>query len=242
MPLFLSVVLELSALETGVRVLPLSVGLLATAAGIPKLAPNASPRRVVRLGVAFMLAGILVFVAGLDPGADAGIVTVPMLLIGLGLGALASQLGAVTVSAVPDKDSAEVGGLQNTMTNLGASLGTALIGSVLIATLSTSFLQGIQESPQVPPEVKSQATTELTGDVPFISDTQLEAALADTDLPPDVQQEIVAVNADSRLDGLRVGMSLAAILAAVALFFTGKIPTVPPGRTATAAEPAAASP
>ena len=43
--------------------------------------------------------------------------------IGLGIGALASQLGAVTVSAVPDERSPEVGGIQNTMTNLGASLG-----------------------------------------------------------------------------------------------------------------------
>ena len=62
----------------------------------------------------------------------------PLLLIGLGIGALASQLGAVTVSAVPDEESAEVGGLQNTATNLGASLGTALAGSVLIAGLTTT--------------------------------------------------------------------------------------------------------
>ena len=56
-----------------------------------------------------------------------------MLLIGLGIGALASQLGAVTVSAVPDDESPEVGGVQNTMTNLGASMGTALAGSIMIA-------------------------------------------------------------------------------------------------------------
>ena len=72
-------------------------------------------------------------VAGIDPGADASVVTIPMILLGCGMGALASQLGAVTVSAVPDERSAEVGGVQNTATNLGASLGTALIGSILIA-------------------------------------------------------------------------------------------------------------
>ena len=71
---------------------------------------------------------------------------------------------------------------------------------------------------------------------------EVESVKAVSSLYSPVSGEIVAVNADSRLDGLRVGMSLAAILAAVALFFTGKIPTVPPGRTATAAEPAAASP
>jgi predicted MFS family arabinose efflux permease len=75
-----------------------------------------------------MLVGIVSLFASIDPAAGAEIVTVPLLLAGLGIGALASQLGAVTVSAVPDEDSPEVGGLQNTGTNLGASIGTALAG------------------------------------------------------------------------------------------------------------------
>ena len=112
------------------RLLPLSVALLATAIGVPRLAPRARPRLIVRLGLSSMTAGTLVLIGGISPGAGAGIVTIPMLLMGLGIGALASQLGAVTVSAVPDRESAEVGGLQNTVTNLGASLGTALVGAV----------------------------------------------------------------------------------------------------------------
>ena len=43
-PLFLSVALGLSAIETGVRLLPLSITLLLAAAGIPKVFPDASPR------------------------------------------------------------------------------------------------------------------------------------------------------------------------------------------------------
>ena len=114
---------------------------------------------------------------GLDADAGPEIVLVPMLLIGLGIGALASQLGAVTVSAVPDDESPEVGGVQNTMTNLGASLGTALAGSLMIATLTTSFLTNVEENPAIPASVKSQAQVELAGGVPFISDADLDAAL-----------------------------------------------------------------
>ena len=97
-PLFLSVALGLSAIATGVRLLPLSVTLLLAAVGIPKLFPHASPRRVVRLGFVALLVGIVVMIALLDVGAGPEIVTWPMLLAGLGVGALASQLGAVTVS------------------------------------------------------------------------------------------------------------------------------------------------
>src|SRR5205814_2821198 len=79
-PLFLSVALGLSAIATGVRLLPLSITLLLAAAGIPKVFPNASPRRVVRLGFLALFAGIVVMIAALDAGAGPEIVTWPMLL------------------------------------------------------------------------------------------------------------------------------------------------------------------
>ncbi len=116
-------------------------------------------------------------VGALDAGAGPEIVTWPMLLAGFGVGALASQLGSVTVSSVPDEQSGEVGGLQNTVTNLGASIGTALAGAVLIATLSTSVMTGIQNNPAVPAELKSKAKVELAAGVPFVSDADLKTAL-----------------------------------------------------------------
>ncbi|HKO33091.1 MAG TPA: MFS transporter, partial [Candidatus Limnocylindria bacterium] len=230
-PLFLSVVLELSAVETGVRLVPLSFSLLVLALGIPRFWPNASPRRVSRIGLLLMSAGAAVFVGGLDPGASAEIVLVPMLLIGAGIGALASQLGAVTVSAVPDEQSAEVGGLQNTATNLGASLGTALIGSILMATLASSMLEGVIANPDIPTSVKESATVQLSGGVPFISDTQLEAALADAEVPPDVAQEALEINSTARLDGLRTALSAVVLIGILGLFFTGRIPSHAIGAT-----------
>ncbi|WP_068278806.1 MFS transporter [Aldersonia kunmingensis] len=223
-PLFLSVVLELSALETGVRVLPLSVALVIAAIGIPKLRPNAHPRRIVRIGLGSMIIGILILVAGMDPGANAAVVMIPMLFMGFGLGALSSQLGAVTVSAVPIEQSADVGGLQNTATNLGASLGTALIGSMLFASLTTSVITGIESNPQVPDSVQQTATTELASGVPFVSTTQLEQALADAGVPSETADAIVDINEDARLDALRDAFAVAALLAVLALFATGRLP------------------
>jgi disulfide bond formation protein DsbB len=171
-----------------------------------------------------MLAGTLVMVGGLDPSANAGIVLIPMALMGAGIGALASQLGAVTVSAMPDSQSAEVGGLQNTFTNLGASLGTALVGAVLIGSLTTTFIAGVTNNPAVPAEVSSQATVKLAGGVPFISDSDLRKALSDTDVPASTQEAIVAENSSARLIGLRTALWLVALLTVVGLFFTVMLP------------------
>ncbi len=113
---------------------------------------------MVNWGLVALLAGIVSLIMALEVGAGAEIVTVPLLLAGLGVGALASQLGAVTVSAVPDELSGEVGGLQNTATNLGASLGTALAGSILIGALTASFIAGHPDTTRTcPKEVASSA-------------------------------------------------------------------------------------
>ncbi|HXV57486.1 MAG TPA: hypothetical protein VD704_06415, partial [Gaiellaceae bacterium] len=194
------------------------------AIGIPRFLPNVSPRRVVQLGLFALLAGTLVLLGGLEPGAGAEIVLVPMLFIGLGIGALASQLGAVTVSSVSDEESPEVGGLQNTATNLGASLGTALAGSLLIAALTSSFVANIQASPAIPDSAKSRASTELAGGIPFVSDADLEAGLEEAGADDEVTRAALEANADARLDGLRAALMILALLAVVALFFTAAIP------------------
>jgi hypothetical protein len=229
------VVLELSAIDTGLRIMPLSLALLVAAAGVPKLWPHGSPRRIVRVGILLMLAGIVCLMSGIDLNASAGVVLIPMLLLGLGIGALASQLGSVTVSAVPVSQSGEVGGLQNTATNLGASLGTALAGSVLIAVLTASLIAGIQNNPQVPASVKQQASTELASGVPFISDTALRSDMAKAGQSESVTNAVVAENQSARIVGLDTALAVLAVIAIITLFFTGRIPTAQPEEVPTVA-------
>ena len=200
-----------------------------SAAGIPRFFPNASPRRVVRLGELGLVAGILVLIAGLQAGADSSVVLPPMLIVGLAIGALASQLGAVTVSALPTEKSSEVGGLQNTSTQLGASIGTALAGSVLIAALTASFLSGIQQNANVPADMKTQLSTKLASGAPFISDQEVTAKMKAAGASASVTNEVVKQYDTSQIDGLRAALAVLTVIGVIALFFTGRIPTEPPG-------------
>jgi MFS family permease len=236
-PLYLSVALGLSAIDTGIRITPLSITMLLAAAGVPKFFPSVSPRRVVEFGLVAVVFGIVLLFTALDVDASASIVTVPLLLIGLGFGGLSSQLGAVTVSAVPDEQSPEVGGLQNTATQFGASIGTALAGAILITSLTASFLSGIAQNPDVPPEVASQANVELANGIPFISDADLEIALEEAGASPAVTQAVVDENEQARLDGLRSALALLALIAVVALFFTRRIPDRQPGAPVASGSP-----
>ena len=231
-PLFLSVALGLSAIETGVRLLPMSLTLLLFAVGVPKLAPEANPRRVVNAGFLLLFAGLVLLVSLLDIGAGPEIITGPLLLIGSGLGAMASQLGSVTVSAVPDEQSGEVGGVQNTGTQLGASIGTALAGAILVSALTAAFFSGIQNNPAVPDNLAVNARTQLATGVPFVSDKDLQKALDDAGVPKETADAAVDENAEARIAGLRSALAVLALISLLALLFTRGIPTVQPGAEA----------
>ncbi|MFZ4515632.1 MAG: MFS transporter [Acidimicrobiia bacterium] len=226
-PLYLAVALGLSTIATGIRILPLSIGLLAAAALVPRIWPHASPRRIVRIGFVALLAGVVILMGALDIGSGPEIVLLPLLLAGLGMGALASQLGSVTVSAVADEEAAQVGGLQNTVTNLGASIGTALAGAILIAALTSTLLTGLAADSRVPQAIADQASVTLDSGAPFVSDAQLETVLTEAGTPTDVRTAILEQNTNARLAGLRMALAVLAMLTVVALFFTGGIPTTP---------------
>jgi EmrB/QacA subfamily drug resistance transporter len=229
MPLFLSIVLGLDAFETGLRMVPLSLALVVVAMALPRVRPQAIPRRVVLVGLLLMLAATLLLAVRLEDGATAAITTLPFLLMGAGMGAMASQLGNVIVSAVPVRSGGEAGGLQYTAQNLGSSLGTALIGAVVLGSLGTLFMRGIEGSSALDAELKKQAQVEISAGVNFVSDAQLEEALSRSGLSAAEQQVVIDANADARLGALRRAMVVVAFFVLVALFFGRRLPGAPLG-------------
>jgi hypothetical protein len=121
-----------------------------------------------------------------------------------------------------------VGGLQNTVTNLGASLGTALAGAVLISSLTASFLSGIENNPAVPAQVKSEASTKLAAGIPFVSDAQLQTELDKAGVPHDTATAIVDENSKARLDALRAALAALALVGTLG-WISRRIPTEQPG-------------
>src|SRR5260221_14733927 len=69
--------------------------------------------------------------------ASSGIITfIPgLLLMGVGIGAMLTASVNVVQSAFPEQDQGEISGLSRAVSNLGSSLGTAIVGSVLVAQL-----------------------------------------------------------------------------------------------------------
>ena len=84
----------------------------------------------------------------------------------------------------------------------------------------------------MPASVKTQASTELSGGIPFLSDDELRTALDQTAVPAAATDAIVEENETARLVGLRSALAVLALLALVGLALTGRIPTVQPAAAA----------
>jgi EmrB/QacA subfamily drug resistance transporter len=237
LPVYLQVVLGLNALDTGLKLLPMSITMFIAALVGPRLAARRSPRRVAQSSFVFLAVGSVIILGTVDVTLRGTAFALGLAVFGIGIGGLASQLGNVIMSSVEPSQTNQAGGLQGTAQNLGASLGTALIGAILLSGLTASFLDRIVDNPAISPETQAAITdyASTTG-LEVVPVPQLEAALVAAGAPDDEATAIAADYAQSQLDGLRNALFAVALFAVLATWFTRNLPG-----TSTAA-PAAAGP
>jgi MFS family permease len=224
-PLYLQVVQGFDAFETGLRLLPVSVTMLVSAMTGPLLSRVASPRTVVRIALIVLLVSILWLIGSIDPHIDDVSFAFAMAVLGLGMGLLASQLGNVVQSSVGESERSEVGGLQYTAQNLGSSLGTALIGSILISALVAAFTTQIEDNPQISAATREEAGIRMEAGVSFVSADQVRAGAEAAGLPPSEVDAVVDSYAQAQLNSLKAAILAAAGITLASLAFTRHLPT-----------------
>jgi MFS family permease len=224
-PVYLQVVLGLDAFETGKRLLPLSVAMLVFALLGPRIAARRSPRIIAQVGLVAVSLGAVVLLATLDVKLNDTGFKVALGLIGAGAGLLASQLGNVIMSSVAPTKTSEGGGLQGTAQNLGSSLGTALIGAVLLASLATGFSERIADNPNVPAAARETIVAKAAKGIDIVPVAAAEQAAVDGGLTQDQARAVAADYGDAQLDALRLALGAVALAALLSLWFTRGLPT-----------------
>lgn len=228
-PIYLQMTLGLDALETGLRIFPLSLALMVTSFVGTRLSRVWSPRRIVRLGQVVLILSILVLLSSVSIELQDVPFWIAMFSTGVGLGLFASQLGNVNMSAVDQSRSSEVGGLQGVFQNLGSSLGTALIGSILILGLSGSFASAVQSS-DLSADVKSQVTSVSETGVAIVPASTIESIARMAGVSEADGEELKQLYTESQLSALRVSLFGLLVFSVFALMFSSGIPSEVLGR------------
>jgi MFS family permease len=229
LPLYLQLVLGKDALQTGLKILPISLAMMITATLGPRLATRLSPRRVVQIGMALLFVSILGVMASIQPSLTSPWFGISLAGFGAGLGLTISQLGNVVMSSVPESRSSEAGGVQGVAQNLGQSLGTALIGAVLLAGLTTEFQSSVQASPTIPQSVKTETAKRTEGGLAMISQADAEKVVEDAGVSGKTEDEILDYYADAQIIGLKKALFVASLFVLVGAWFARSLPNEPLG-------------
>jgi EmrB/QacA subfamily drug resistance transporter len=224
-PLFLQIVQGLDALETGIRMLPASVGLFVSAIVGSALASRFAPKPLVRVGLALVFVSTLLLMGTVEPELDNAAFLFAMGVLGVGMGLVVSQLGNVVQSAIGDEQRSEAGGLQNTAQQLGSSLGTALLGAIVITGLITAFTGNIADDPQISDRVEQQVEVQLSAGGSFVASDEVREAAEAERVPRRSADALVSHYEDAQLEALKLAFLVAALLVLASFWSTRRLPT-----------------
>jgi len=229
LPIYLQMVLEYNALESGLSMAPLSLSMFAVALIAGRRAGRRRPAVIIRAGYLLLTVGMAILIP-LVPRADSGLwLAVPLLLAGSGLGMLVSQLNNFTLAPISEERVSEAAGVNSAAGSFGLSFGLAVAGGVMLATLSIAFTNMAAASTVLPAAEQQQIAAALEEDAQIMSNTQLEQQLAGQ--PADVQAEVIRINTDARHLALQVALFvpfLAGLLGLVNGFRMMRLPDIQP--------------
>ncbi|HEY3502589.1 MAG TPA: MFS transporter [Actinocatenispora sp.] len=205
---YLQLVDGLTPVESGVRILPMTAGMVVGSPIAGILIGKTGPRFPVAAGMA-SVAVALFGLSRLPLDAGAGTTSIWFALLGLGLSVVMVGATEVIVGNAPVALSGVASGLQQSAMQVGGALGTAVLGALMTAKVG-NVLDGhwtAQHLPALNPDQLDQAKKAVSGGVapiPPHSDPTVAAAITK------------ATNL-SFLDGMHLAFTAAAAVAVVAV-------------------------
>lgn len=203
-PVFLQAVRGLDAYHTGLAFLPMSITSFFAAPLSVMLVKKISPKRMIQAGLIISMGAMVWMRGALNVDAVVADFYPGMILYGLGLGLMMSQISNMSLSAVSVEEAGEASGVNNTFRQLGSSLGSAIIGAALLTALSTNLVDGIKESKVIPEPARVQISEQVskqTSNVEFGGGAKMSSKM-----PKIMTEEITKISHQATTDANRLAV------------------------------------
>jgi len=225
-PLYIQIVQGRTPFDTALAMMPFNLTVFVTATLVVRFYGRFSPRTIGVFGFV-LTTGALTWLSFVVTNNWETVPTILGLLVfGVGQGALVTLVFNVLVTAVPKTLAGDVGSIRGTTQNLASAVGTAVVGALLVTVLGISVARSVVEHPELPPSLVAQVDLD---NVNFVSNDELREVLEGTDANQAQVDAAVAVNEQSRLDTLRIGLLILAGISATAILPASRLPRYRPG-------------
>ena len=222
-PVFLQAVRGASAYETGLAMIPMSVTALFVAPITGYFSHKFPPKYLVQLGLATFVASYVIVFLTLNVNTTPADLAIPFIVMGFGMGMMMSTISNITLSAVSPEQAGEASGVNNTMRQVGSTLGTAIIGAVMLTAVSINLASGVNSSTVIPKVMKTsvnQMIDQQTSNVEFGGGAKVSG-----NLPPKIGAEIKSISKNAITDANRLALSYAIAFGLVGLISTVWLPS-----------------
>lgn len=160
--LFYQRVLNLSAFDSGIGLVPLSFAVFIIAPFSSRVAKKITAKSTVLLGLAIATLACISLYFTLSVTADRVSFILPLALFGLGFGLLVSQLSSLTLESIDRREAGVASGINGTVREVGRTFGTAIIGAAFLSTFMSGFVNNVNSS-ALPTVVKAQISQGISG-------------------------------------------------------------------------------
>jgi EmrB/QacA subfamily drug resistance transporter len=164
LPVYMQQVLDYSAMETGIYLMPYSLSILFISFVTGPISQKFNNKYLLIFGIIIAAIGTFVIqnlFSGLEivTGSD---LVIGLIIYGIGIGFVIALLTNMLISAVSDDKQNEGSGMINMVKNMGSSMGTALIGTVLVAFIFSGIATGVLTSDDIQVDMpKDELTAKL---------------------------------------------------------------------------------
>jgi EmrB/QacA subfamily drug resistance transporter len=223
LPVFLQSVQRLDALHTGYMLLPMSVSLLVFSPLGVALSKKFTPKRIIQAGLILSALSFLILRQVLSESSTSFSLSIPLLIFGMGAGLVFSQVNNLTLSAVSVAQAGEASGVTNTLRQVGTSLGAALLGAVLLSSLTSHLQTGIQNSPNIPGQLKPVIESSVKQNTSALEFGNFQAP---ANVPPQIANEVTKISKRATTEANKTALIYAFIFGLIGVVASVKLPNV----------------
>jgi EmrB/QacA subfamily drug resistance transporter len=221
LPVFLQSVRGLDAFHTGLTLLPMPAMLFLVSPTAAMLSKKIPHKRLAQAGLVVNFFGLLAMRWALGVDTPLWTLAPGLAIYGTGMGLVLSQINNLTLSSVELKEAGEASGISSTFRQIGSSLGSAIIGAVLLTAIVGDLQGVVRSSPRIPPEAKPGVDRLLrrqSSSLAFGADGLFDR------LPPATREEMNAARRAATTDGNRKALLYGAGFVLLGLLVSTKLP------------------
>ncbi|MBA7844087.1 MFS transporter [Klebsiella sp. RHBSTW-00484] len=208
---FAQIVKNVSAMETGLLILPFAICLAACSLGLPLFIQQRNPRRQCQMGLIAGLSGALIAAVALHvTGFTPALMALGLCLIGAGMGTIAANAPILVTTGAGNHHAEQSGGVQAASRDIGQALGMALISTVMLTVLT--FLMKYQVQHDLAISLPARQIVEHLNFIPWISDRAFHQFIQTQNLASGDLMNILSHYQQSRLQSTRYGLLAMAIV------------------------------